>query len=674
MTNGTAPDLAQHMDRVARALLGEPNRRLSKQHELRYGTNGSLKVDLASGTYYDHEAKTGGGVLDFIKYKKGLTTNADAFDFMRQIGCDVGDVGGNGAAKPDARKLVATFDYRDAGGKLVSQAVRYEYEHAQADEPKKTFRQRRPDGNGGWIWNVEGVPVLPYRLPQLLEAVAGGLTIFIVEGEGKVEALAKWNIPATCNAGGSGKWKQEHSNYLRDVDVVILPDNDGPGRTHANVVGAALAGIAASVRLLELPGLGAKGDVIDWIKAGGTVEQFWQLAEQARPWAPYSDDDKQKQDEPPPASGWKFHEATAPSATRWLVKGILPETGAALVAGQWGAYKTTTALDLSVSVMTGQPFAERYQVKRKGGVLFIALEGEGMVANHLTAIAQHHGITGRLPFAWRGTCPPLTDKNAADILCRYATEAAANLERQFNLPVALVWIDTLVSAAGYNSGEDSDTAAAQKVMNTLRTTSQRTGALVVAIDHFGKVMETGTRGSSAKEGAADTVIAMLAERELSGGVKNTRLAVRKQRDGVSGFEIPFTARIVETGADDDGDPITAPIIHWQPTRDSARQVDARWTPSMQLLRRVLGTIIADSGQDVRPFTDGPLVHACNVELVRAEFYRQYPADGTDTQKAETRRKAFNRSLKASQVEGLIATREVDGVQLVWLTKPDEAKQ
>ena len=92
-------------------------------------------------------------------------------------------------------------------------------------------------------------------------------------------------------------------------------------------------------------------------------------------------------------------------------------------------------------------------------------------------------------------------------------------------------------------------------MTALRITSQRTGALVVGIDHFGKVLETGTRGSSAKEGAADVVIALLADRELSGGVKNTRLAVRKQRDGVSGFEIPFTARMAETGTDEDGDPV-----------------------------------------------------------------------------------------------------------------------
>jgi hypothetical protein len=111
-------------------------------------------------------------------------------------------------------------------------------------------------------------------------------------------------------------------------------------------------------------------------------------------------------------------------------------------------------------------------------------------------------------------------------------------------------------------------------MTALRSTSQRTGALAVGIDHFGKVVETGTRGSSAKESAADTVIAILADRVLSGGVTNTRLAIRKQRDGVSGFEIPFTARMAETGVDDDGDPVTAPVIDWQAPQQLRKRTPA----------------------------------------------------------------------------------------------------
>jgi hypothetical protein len=370
--------------------------------------------------------------------------------------------------------------------------------------------------------------------------------------------------------------------------------------------------------------------------------------------------------EAPAASGsWKYHTGAAPAPPPWLIKGILPDTGAAILSGQWGAFKTTVALDISFCVMAGLPLAGRYPVKRRGAVLYFALEGAGMLAARLAAIAKHHGADGPLPFAWRDDCPVLTGKSAPDALCAIANEAAVDLKRRFDLPPSMIWIDTLITAAGFASGEDNDAAAAQKVMTALRTTSQRTGALVVGIDHFGKVLETGTRGSSAKEGAADTVLAVLADRELSGGVRNTRLAVRKQRDGVSGFEIPFTPRMVDTGTDDDGDPVTAPVIEWQAPQQTP-QDDARWTQSMQILRRVMMTILADCGQMVRPFLDGPTVCACDIELVRAEFYRQYPADGSEQQKADARRKAFGRSVKEAIARGVVASRELDRVQLIWL--------
>jgi hypothetical protein len=372
--------------------------------------------------------------------------------------------------------------------------------------------------------------------------------------------------------------------------------------------------------------------------------------------------------EAPGASGsWKYHTGEAPAPPRWLIKGILPETGAALVAGQWGTFKTTVALDLSVCVMAGLPVAGRYLVKRRGAVLYIALEGESMLSARLAAIAAHRRVAGPLPFAWRGDCPALTNKNATTELCAIADEAAADLNRNFGLQVVLIWIDTIITAAGHNDGGDNDTAASQKVMSVLQLLSKHTGALVAGIDHFGKVIETGTRGSSAKEGAADTVIALLADRELGGSVKNTRLAMRKQRDGVSGFEIPFAARPVETGTDDDGDAITAPIIDWQATQQ-ATQGDTRWTPSMQVLRRVLLTVLADSGQKLWPFPDGPEVRACDIELVRAEFYRQCPAEGTEKQKTDARRKAFGRSVKDSIARGVATSREVDGVQFIWLAR------
>jgi hypothetical protein len=91
---------------------------------------------------------------------------------------------------------------------------------------------------------------------------------------------------------------------------------------------------------------------------------------------------------------WKFHTGEAPAPPPWLIKGILPETGAAIMSGQWGAFKTTVALDLSVCVMSNLPFAGHYYVKRPGAVLYLALEGAGMLPARLSAMAAHHSASG----------------------------------------------------------------------------------------------------------------------------------------------------------------------------------------------------------------------------------------------------------------------------------------
>jgi putative DNA primase/helicase len=133
-------------------------------------------------------------------------------------------------------QIVAVYDYVDESGKLHFQAVRYE---------PKGFKQRRPSGSGGWEWNLKGVRILPYRLPELIEAIAKGQKVFVVEGEKDVDNLAKAGVTATCNAGGAGKWKAEHAAFLKGADVGIIPDNDEAGRQHADIVRRSLVGVAA---------------------------------------------------------------------------------------------------------------------------------------------------------------------------------------------------------------------------------------------------------------------------------------------------------------------------------------------------------------------------------------------------------------------------------------------
>lgn len=184
-------------------------------------------------------------------------------------------------AKSAEPVLERSYDYKDEQGNLVYQVLRYK----KGDS--KTFRQRHPDGQGGWLWKMDGVRVLPYRLPELLAAaIEPKALVFVVEGEKDVDNLLQLGLSATTNHGGAGKWRKEHAAHLAGRRVVILPDNDAPGKKHAEQVAQCLQGLALEVRLLDLPGLPAKGDVSDWLVAGGTKEALLEAAAQAPLWTP----------------------------------------------------------------------------------------------------------------------------------------------------------------------------------------------------------------------------------------------------------------------------------------------------------------------------------------------------------------------------------------------------
>jgi hypothetical protein len=185
---------------------------------------------------------------------------------------------GNGQPTGQAhgqRRIVAHYSYRDAAGDLVFQTVRYE---------PKDFRQRRPQPGGGWIWNLEGIDTVPYRLPELLadpEAL-----VIVCEGEKDCDNLARLGFVTTTNHGGAGKWTAIHAKHLTGRPVVILPDNDDPGKLHVQQVASSLQGIAARVAVLHLPDLPYKGDASDWIEAGGTPEALQALIDAAPEWTP----------------------------------------------------------------------------------------------------------------------------------------------------------------------------------------------------------------------------------------------------------------------------------------------------------------------------------------------------------------------------------------------------
>jgi hypothetical protein len=265
----------------------------------RCGGEDRFAVHTKKNIFNCRGCSVGGDVIKLVEHLDGVDFNAACTMLAGP------QPKANGKDRPGqaVEIVVAEFQYHDADWNTLLVVERIEFQKFDGSgfiledgKRKKTFRQKRPDPNnrGKWIYNADGVPALPYRLPQLIEAIATDHPVLIVEGEAKADLLWSWNVAATCCVGGAKKWKPEHSEFLRGADVFLVPDNDNAGWQHVHKIGASLIGIAKRIRVLVLSHAKAKDDIIDWAKAGGTREQLDALLNDARDWTPPAAEETEK--------------------------------------------------------------------------------------------------------------------------------------------------------------------------------------------------------------------------------------------------------------------------------------------------------------------------------------------------------------------------------------------
>lgn len=193
---------------------------------------------------------------------KGCTTD----DIVTALELKMADLFGEDPSDIKQKKLEATYQYVDRNGELVFEVLRYRH-----PDGRKDFRQRKPDGAGGWAYTTTGLEKPIYKLPEVMLAISNDNPIWIVEGEKDVLALEALSITATCNPGGAGKWLPNHTETLRGAKVVIVPDQDGPGLRHAQAISDALDGVAGSIQVLGPP---EGKDVADALDAGHKPTDF----------------------------------------------------------------------------------------------------------------------------------------------------------------------------------------------------------------------------------------------------------------------------------------------------------------------------------------------------------------------------------------------------------------
>jgi hypothetical protein len=564
-------------------------------------------------------------------------------------------------------KIIANLVAPDGGGHKIE---------FLCDGQQVVVDGTHPDTGKPYSWHGGDPGRIAHQdLPHLTQADARQLVddaVKVLVGQFGFRLSEQFSKPRANGAdhGGSTDWAPLLGNVIDHDALVILA---------AKLVAAGMAE-GAAVNLLRALVDAAPGDAANPLRKMRRLAEIPDIVSSGAKKIGAAQEQQPEITSPNEGSAfgyswsWRLYGEVAVADSRpQLVEGLLPATGVGLIAGQWGTYKTFVGNDLAAAVMTSGTFI-KFPVRRKGAVLFFAVEGQSEVAIRITAAYEARGGTGRAPFAWVENCPRLLDPNADKILAAMVKQANELMLKEFGLPVALIIIDTAGKAAGYTkTGDENDAANAKQIMKTMASASIETNALYLGVAHFGKAVETGTRGSSSFEDDSDVVLALLGQKGQNGAVENARLCARKRRSGQNGEEFAFRTKSVDMGVDTHGAPLTTLTIEWLPEDASApsgKPKADQWSKAIRLLRQCLMTIIADCGSNQRPFPDGPVVRAVDLEQVREEFYKAHPATGDAKAKTEARRKAFGRAIKEAGSRGLIATRDIGATTFVWLVAPE----
>jgi hypothetical protein len=479
-----------------------------KGRTLRFGNRGSREVHLGKGTWFDFETNEGGGCVDLVRMNEGATIASNIPEILeRKFGIQRQ---AQQSLQP-ARFMSAVYDYIDDQGEVRYQVRRFE---------PKTFRQCRPDGKGGWLFNMDGVEALPYNLHHMI--TNPDAPVFIVEGEKAAQRLSKLKLVATTSHGGAKKWQPVLNQYFVGRNVVVLADNDDAGREHADIVIGNLFGVASRIKRVELDGLPAKGDVVDWLDSGKGIDDLMAAVKAAPTVAEapaveaeavevvndnnegdYFDfvDEDYLMNMPP--IEWAVGEGD---------DGLITAHGLSMIYGPPGSGKSFISLDMALCQAHGIEW-QGIETKQ-GDVLYIAGEGVGGLGKRVKAWKSTHGLGTSGHFHMLPLAVNMRDQAEVEKLIR----SIDRLDRKWTA----VYIDTLARAMlGADENSSTESGLVISAADAIRNHVQ---CAVVFVHHSGKAAERGARGSSAILGAVDTSVVVSKDESY------ITMRVEKQKD------------------------------------------------------------------------------------------------------------------------------------------------
>ena len=479
------------------------------------------------------------------------------------------------SVKPIPMVAVPTLEqewhYTDEDGISLFLKQRYKTYDAKG----KTYKTLRVMPDNSRVGKLGDCRIVPYRLPEVLQAVADGKVIYIAEGEKAADALCSLGVVATTSHAGAGGWNPDLNQYFTGANVVIVPDNDIAGWNYAHRIVESLIGTGStkSIRVLDLPHLSHKEDAFEWVnkyaqdrstlaqvaKSCPVVESTDQVQTPQRLLQSVETPQDQQLTPTKPRVLVESWDSIKDEPVEWLIDSIIPKKAFVALYAPPASYKSFISLDLAEAIATGRDWMG-YRIPKKGAVLYICGEGHGGMGARVKACKiQNKSPDGANLYIIR-----------AQLNLRSSPEDFAELVNAINAliaeidePLEIIILDTLMrmSGGGFNENSSEDMGAFITQAGKLQELYE---CALMVIHHSGKDVTKGLRGHSSLLGAVDTELEIQRQDSVinsgdSSVIGNAILTVSKQKDGADSIQIGIEIISIEIGMSDLGFEITTSL-------------------------------------------------------------------------------------------------------------------
>ena len=463
-------------------------------------------------------------------------------------------------------QLEQEWEYKDEQGETLFVKRRFKTN----TEKGKTYSLHKVDAAGNRKGSMTGARIVPYRLPELINAREAGRAIYLVEGEKAADALVSIGAIATTSHAGAGHWPSDITQYFAGAVVIVVPDCDQPGWKYARRVVEALLPVAKAVRVLDfnLPELG--DDAYEWVADGGDRAKLAELAkalpvitsvDQVQPpeWIVPRETEEPIEHPieldmgtvvpvlvPRQLLNIESWDDIEDEPVEYLIDGVLPKRGFIALFSPPGSYKSFVAMDMAEAVATGRPWMGR-DVPTAGGVLIIAGEGHGGIGARIRACKKHNRTpVGAEIYVLRAAINLRSSAEDFDLLVLSIKDLMEKTGVQFEL----VQIDTLARAFGGGNENNSEDMGA--FIHNMGRIQRILNCALMIIHHAGKDSSKGLRGHSSLLAAVDSqleIIKIDAPPDPASEIAGRGLIlISKMKDGQDGVKIGFEMVKVEIQA------------------------------------------------------------------------------------------------------------------------------